>query len=93
LYVQKDNSNLDTRYFLIFEDIKSMLRPKVKDGHVVFANIPKNEKVKVLGVKLEDGKPYIAVKDYTTKAKNNLNLEFQPGSLAMIKKELSRLDG
>ena len=70
-----------------------MLRPKFKDGHVVFANIPKNEKVKILGAKLENGKPYIAVKDYTTKKENILNLDFQPGSLAMIKKELSRLEG
>ncbi len=90
LYVNDEQNN--TQYFLIFDDIKSMLRPKIKNNGVVFSNIPENMNVKILGVKLLDNKPYIGVKEYKTKDTNVLKMDFQPGSLAMIKKELSKLE-
>jgi len=90
LYV-KDESN-GTQYFLIFDDIKSMLRPSSDNGGVVFSNIPENMNVKILGIRLVDSKPYIAVKEYKTKDTNVLNMDFQPGSLSMIKNELSKLE-
>ncbi len=64
----------------------------VKNNGVVFSNIPENMNVKILGVKLLDNKPYIGVKEYKTKDTNVLKMDFQPGSLAMIKKELSKLE-
>ena len=90
LYVKDENN--DTQYFLIFDDIKSMLRPQSNSNGVVFSDIPQEEDVKILGIKLVNKKPYIAIKNYTTESTNILEMDFQPGTLAMIKKELSKLE-
>ena len=90
LYVNDEHN--DTQYFLIFDNIKSMLRPTQKPNGVVFTDIPQREDVRILGIKLVDNKPHVAIKNYTTQSKNHLTMDFKPGTLAMIKKELGKLE-
>lgn len=91
LFVEMDDSS--TNYFMIFNDIKSMIRPSKDNGFFVFKNIPKRLDVKLLGIKLVDKKPYIAVKEHKANTGNTIDVDFQPGTLAQIKKELSLLEG
>ena len=90
LFVKMDDQS--TNYYMIFYDIKSIIRPKKEDGYFVFKDIP-GMNVKVLGIKLVDKKPYIAIKDHKISKNNIINIDFQPGTLAQIKKELSLFEG
>ena len=87
------NADNDSKYFLIFDDIKSMISPKITNGTAVFKDIPQGQNVRILGVKLIDNKPYVAVKKHQVQKRNILEMDFQPGTLSMIKEQLSQLEG
>jgi hypothetical protein len=70
-----------------------MISPKITNGTAVFKDIPQGQNVRILGVKLVDNKPYVAVKKYQVQKQNILEMDFQPGTLSMIKEQLSQLEG
>lgn len=86
------NVDANSKYFLIFDDIKSMISPRINNGTAIFKAIPQGQNVRILGVKLVDNKPYVAVKKHQVQKQNILEMDFQPGSLAMIKEQLSQLE-
>ena len=81
----------ETRYYLIFKDVRSMLGPKRLKDKLSWTRVPQKENVKIIGVKLVGNKPHIAVKDYVITETNDLTLDFVPGSLIEIKEHLNAL--
>ncbi len=85
-------SDQSTKYFMIFNNIKSMIAPTRMDGAFVFKKVPVGQEVKILGVKLVDNKPHISIVDHKIGHNNTLKPEFKPGTLAQIRTELQRLE-
>jgi len=92
--IEIDDQEIDTRYYLIFKDIKSMLRPTyIKESQsFAFNRVPKKENVKIVAVKLINNKPHIAMKDHVISDDNNLKMNFVATTLNEIKRQLNSLD-
>jgi hypothetical protein len=46
--------------FILFDDIKSIMRGDQKNGSFVFKNVPVNSKIKVVGITYKNGKPLLS---------------------------------
>lgn len=82
----------DTKYYLIFKKFKSMLSGKRSDSGMAFKNIPRNEEIRLVAIRLIDNKPQLAISDYVVQKENNLDLEFQESTLLEIKEALNTID-
>jgi len=93
------NINLDynqegTKYYLVMKEMRSLLGPQInrEKRQLSFVNLPKGQEVKIIGIKLVDNKPYIAVLNHLIQDDNDLELTFNKGSLDQIKHELNNID-
>jgi len=82
----------DTKVYLIYKDIRSFLSKTSQNSNVVFKNSPIGEPVKVIAVKLVDGKPQMAVRDITIEAGQYVSLDFFPAQLTDVRAELNSVD-
>ena len=82
----------DTKVYLIYKDIRSFLSKTSQNSNVVFKNSPIGEPVKVIAVKLVDGKPQMAVRDITIEANQYVSLDFFPAQLTDVRAELNSVD-
>ena len=82
----------DTKFFLIFHDVKSMLTAK-KEGQIhEFKGIPSNKNVTVVGLQVIDNQPYLFSKDLTTTENFKLAPTFKKSSVAEISHIFRELD-
>ena len=82
----------DTKFFLIFHDMKSMLSAKEYGQIYKFNDIPNNQKVTVVGLQVIDNQPYLFSKDLTTTENLKLAPTFKKSSVAEISHIFSKLD-
>ena len=83
------NGGDGTRYYLIFKDIRSILRPNARTQDIKFNRIPLDKSVKLVAMKVVDEKPYLAVKDHKLGKDDLVSLDFKPATLREIKTELN----
>lgn len=78
----KADSN--TKYYVVFKDMKSMLRPLRIKNEVSFSGIPINQEIAVLGIKLKNKKPFIFYKEMKLKDDRHLIPKFKSSSIDEI---------
>lgn len=78
----------DTKYFMIFKDIKSLITPKNYLDKVVFEGIPKGEEVRILAIDFSEEKAKLAYQDLTLGSHESINLKYKPTKIGMIKSAL-----
>lgn len=76
---------------LVFKNRRIVLPAEVLNGRLIFQNIPPNEEVFVVVIKLRDGKPYLAITETTT-ANKIVNVDFEHYELPELKEKLKILD-
>lgn len=83
-----------TRYYIVLKDAQSVISPILANGGYSMDKLPKNHDLKIIGVKLVDSMPQIAVTDINTgsDAQFAVNMEFKSADMGMIKKELESLN-
>lgn len=87
-----NNAEKGTRHYLVFKNMRSMLSGSLTIGDLKFNGIPVGEPVKLIGIKLVDDKPHMAVKDFTLEENGVVTLNYKPSKLNDIKAELSSVD-
>ena len=80
--------------FVIFKDIKSMMKAYKWEGkaHYQVANLPKDMDIRVVGIKVIDGKAQLAIKDTKVSDEQPVKLSYQPASINKIRAALKDLD-
>ena len=78
------NVEKDEKCFLVFKNIKSVLRPSgMKDK--TFNNIPKGEAVTLLALKFINDQAYFAKQDITTGSVKKMELDYKETTLSKLK--------
>ena len=86
------NVEKNTRLYLVFKDIRSILRPIKKLGVATFSGIPDGAPVKLVGVRLVDEKPQMAVMDMVVGLQDEVTLTYGPCKLTDLSMELNSVD-
>ena len=66
----------DDQFFLIFKDIKSLIRPIDRNGKAVFRDVPLGEDVRLVAVSMKNGKAKMARRDFKIGSQRNNKLTF-----------------
>lgn len=83
----------ETRYYMIFKNIRSILRPSNKFHHKKWRQVPVGEEVKLIAIQLVNEKPYMAVEDYVIQSgDNDIDFNFYPCDLTDIRQELNEVE-
>ena len=83
--------NADVRMYMVFSDIKSCLPISRMGNEYVSSLVPIGKTVRIVSVKVVDGKPQMAVSTVNTSNTNPLTLEYKTCSLADIKTNFATL--
>jgi hypothetical protein len=78
----------DDQFYLIFKDIRSMIRPYNLNGKVLFRGVPKGEDVRLVAVNVDGGNANVATLDFTVSNSEDLKLTFVPAGIKDLKKAL-----
>ena len=80
--------------FVVFKDIKSMMKASKWKGsaHYHVSNLPKNMDIRVIGIKVIDGKAQLAILDTKVSEKVPVKLSYRPASINKIRSALNDLD-
>jgi OmpA family len=91
----QDSDVSEERLMLVFPHLPSILLVKSKtvQGEYLSDNIPKGMPAKLIGIKVDQGRSMLAVKDIKVgESKQSYNLVYQPKSLREIQKVLESID-
>jgi len=79
---------------MLFHKLKTIISPSItRDNKLVFRNVPSNEAVTMLGIKVKNNKIYIAVQADVTKLQHSRKLSFNEVDDNGLKKAFEVLDG
>jgi len=81
--------NIDCK--LVFIDRQFVIAANNMEGKYTFEDLPKGEKVCIVALKLDEGKPSLSIQETTTGNKT-YNIDFKVMTLEELKKELGKLD-
>ena len=83
-----------TKYFVVLKNAKSVLGAQYGNGGYALAGIPKNHDILIVGVKLVDSVPHMAISDINTGSDEQfaLNMKFEVTNLNGIRTELEALN-
>jgi len=76
------------QYYLVFKDMKSLIRPKRKNGSIVFSGVPKGEDVRLIALDVHDQNAYLATQDLTLGSETKVNLNIAAAELKDLKRAL-----
>jgi hypothetical protein len=82
----------NAKVFIVFKNINSIISAQKQGGYYRSSPLPKNREATLVGVKVEKGRPYLAVKTITTGQQTPYALEFSQSSLSDIRKQFERLN-
>ena len=85
-----DNA-LKPKYYLVFKEIKSLLKPKIKDGQVHFDNIPKGKEVRLVSIGVKNEEYLMAYQDLTLGKDEEVNLNYQKAQISRIQDILGNI--
>ncbi len=91
----QDNDAAGEKLFLVFESINSLLPMYKSKGSNQYQSqlIPKGEKVKIVAVKLAEGRPYLSVKEVITGEQEiPYTLDYKLASLGELRETLTRIN-
>lgn len=90
-----DEDEQEEMIFVLFTDIRSALRTSKKEGEGFYKtrSVPKGANAKVIGLKVQDGRPLLAVQDITVGELDQIELEYEPRRLSEIRETMASLDG
>lgn len=91
----QDSDTSEERLMLVFPHLPSILSVKIKtlQGEYLSDDIPKGMPAKLIGIKVDQGRSMLAVKDIKIgESKQSYNLVYQPKSLREIQKVLESID-
>lgn len=77
---------------LVFHKMKSVLPGRYREGEIVFPNVPTKQDVTVVALKFENGQYYLATKRTTILDEDGPELDYEPVTLAQLKREMERLN-
>ncbi len=88
-----DDAN-GTKYYVVLKDSQSVIAPQFKGDSYALEGLPKNHDVLIVGVKLVDSIPHMAVSDFNTGRDDvyALNMDFEETNLRGIRSELESLN-
>lgn len=78
----------DNQFYLIFKNIRSMIRPEMNGNLVTFKGIPRGEDVRLLAVNLEGKDAHLAKLDFTLGSQERLDLAYAPVKIKEFKQIL-----
>ena len=78
----------ESQYFLVFKDIKSLIRPRQSKGKVSFRNIPIGEDVKLVSIDIRGNECFLASQDLTLGSSEQVSLQYQKAKLNDVRKVL-----
>ena len=83
-----------TKYYIVLKESQSVLSAQYVSGSYALDGIPKNHDVLIVGVKLVDSVPHMAISDINTGSNElfALNMEFEQTNLNDIRSELEALN-
>ena len=87
-----DNDEQEEMIFVLFTDIRSALRTSKGEGFYATQAVPKGANAKVIGLKVQDGRSLLAVKEVTVGEIDKIELEYEPRRLSEIRKTMATLD-
>lgn len=89
-----DDDEEKEEIFVLFKDIKSMMKAKQQAGSKAYLTqaVPKDAAIRIVGIKVKNGKAHLAIKDTTAGASSLHQLTYQATSLKMIREALQNLD-
>jgi len=87
--LQFASGSYDDRYFLVFKNIRSLIRPSKIDGNIVFKGIPKGEEVRLVAMKVKDGSASLAKQDFTLGSNVDVDLTFASAEMKELRKALN----
>ena len=90
--VRIPNQQITTKYYCILKESRSILRPVFSKSGFNFATLPKGQAFKIIGIKLDNGKPQMAVREFSLNKAMNISMEFTDISLEEIKEEFAGLE-
>ncbi len=77
---------------VIFHQFKSISQGLRNSSAFLFKNVPENEKITLVAIKLLNKKLYLAIKETTTSSVMEQNLVFQEVTPEVLKNEIKKLD-
>ncbi|MDZ4705415.1 MAG: OmpA family protein [Saprospiraceae bacterium] len=92
----RDEDDSDERIYIILKDRSSILsagKSRTDSNVYVSAGIPKTTPLKILAIKLEAGRPMMAVRETRAGEESEYKLEYKSCSLKDIRKALQGLNG
>jgi len=81
----------DNEYYLIFKDIKSLIRPTVVKGKIRFSGLPIGEEVRLVSIGVKDSGLYVASQDMKLGSQDRLNLNYKKAKLQDVRDVLSSI--
>lgn len=77
---------------IVFHRFKTILQGTVKSNRFTFSNIPLGEKITIVAFKVANDKIFLAVKETVITDKEETELDFQPATIEVLKKEIEKLN-
>lgn len=87
-----DTDEQEEMIFVLFTDIRSALRTSRKDNFYVTQSVPRGKKAKVVGLKVKDGQPLLAMREIEVGELDRIELDYQPRRLSEIREAMAALD-
>ena len=76
----------------IFNRFKGIVQGRYQNGKIHFDRIPEGEEMTFVAIKTLDNQIYLAVKEAVVTEKGEMELDFQPVTLELLKKEMEKLN-
>jgi TonB family protein len=77
---------------VIFHRIKAIVPGCIESNRITFKNVPLGEMITIVAVKMVNGKLFLAVKKTEITDKEETELDFQPVTVKLLKKEMEKLN-
>jgi len=83
-----------TKYYVVLKDAQSVISPLYQGDNYALEGLPKNHEILIVGVKLIDSVPHMAISDFNTGNDNvyALDMQFAETNLSGIRTELEALN-
>jgi hypothetical protein len=89
--VINDPDTEEEMVYVIFEDINSIIKTTRKNVGYITSPLPLNREVKILGIKVKEGRARMAVEDTVIGSVAAVDLDYRPCRLKDIREQLQRL--
>jgi TonB family protein len=77
---------------VIFHRIKAIVPGCIESNRITFKNVPLGEMITIVAVKMVNNKLFLAVKETEITDKEETELDFQPVTVELLKKEMEKLN-